>query len=470
MKSCCPFRFDEILTLSFEYRYTFWAFSLLMGSIMSKLIHRRDILGAMGAGALGLMVGPWGTLTGCGDNPVDNKPKPKPPELTWPVLAAELVTITPSTAAFRWLTKEERATSVKYGTTFEMKQRLDLSTPVTKHHHLILKDLKPGTKYYYQFSTDEPESDHYSPGEFTTLTPPKGELLFRFGTLNDVHIGQEAAGGLRGGVFKQMTWPDPKNPHYLFTLQSAVAQLNQMQVDFVLIKGDIVHKRVKDQFTLARKELDKLKHPYYTIRGNHDRVDSGKPDYYMEFFKDKFAGSKLTHYGFTHKGVRFLCMDSVNLKSGKPEVSTEQLNWLKDQMKQYAGKPVMIFIHHPVTDAASENFSLKGDNRKAFLSALSGQDHLVGIFAGHSHRDKLTYQKELGKAPCVETAASLHYPTGFNVYEMYSDGYIQSCHALTGPNCLEWNEMTKQLYGGLGHKMLFETADKRNFVFQYKKS
>jgi len=424
------------------------------GSQVSRRAFLRGALRAGGTVGAALAV-PW--LPGCAgdDGPL--------PALDWAVEKAELVTITDTMAAFTWVTAEQRPTAIHIGDTAGPNRYVEATTPPTRYHYLEVDGLVPGRTYQYRLSTSMSSVwvDH-SPGEVTTLVPPPGEPRLTFATMNDVHIGCDEVGLIEGGG-EAFTWPDPANPHYTFALESAVSEINALNVDLVLVKGDLTCGYTEAEFIAAREILDGLTCPYYPLRGNHDRVGDNPDDYYLRVFGDLLPGGR-SHFGLERQGLRFLCLDSSNLETGEPSLSTDQVDWLADEMQQSAGSPVMIFLHHAVIGAP---FGLYSEDRNAFLDATAGHDNLVGVFCGHSHRDSITTMAQLGDTPLVETAATLHYPSGFNVCRVYDGGYMQVAHRLHGPSCLEWNEMTRGLYAGLAEDVLWLAASERNFVYHY---
>jgi predicted phosphodiesterase len=405
---------------------------------------------------LGTVVPIW---TRCSEKPL--------PGLDWSVLAADLVTITEDSAAFMWVTDDERPTAIRYGTDEGVDRYHETGNPPSRFHYLELEGLMPGTTYHYRLSTlSPPGHDEHSPGTFTTLVPPDGDLLFTFATMNDIHVGVDEVGLIFGGGAEGMSWPDPQNPHWRFTVDSAVSRINQSGAEFVIVKGDLTSEFTEEEFQGARELLDRLAVPYYPVRGNHDRVGANPEDFYLRIFGDRLPGGS-PDFSFEQSGVKLICLDSSNLQTGEPELSPGQISFLEAEMSSSDSAPVMIFLHHPVTRQATALFALTLEDREAFCGAAGGYDNLTGIFCGHSHRDCITHEDALGAAPCVETAAALHYPSGYNLIRVYSNGYMHTCHTMHCPECLEWTHMTRDLYGGLAVDILFLEASRKNFVYLY---
>ena len=464
-------------------------------------ITRRTFLSAVGAGTLGLATARCGAGSSGETSQASDLPPPpdaavadhggaldahdvevdtdaagdvgvevsSPIQLSAPsaVISEELVTIGADAFAVAWVTQTELPDALAVRDEGGEERILTSEYPPRRFHLLEVPGLEPGRSYEYRTTEGAlGGADPYglSPRTLTTLLPPTGKRLLRFATMNDVHIGTEQV-GLIQGIGSPMSWPDPDNPHYLFSARSAVAGINDRDVDFTIIKGDLTGEYTLDQFETARQVLDELAAPYYPMRGNHDRVGENPEDYFLKVFGDKLPDKSRAWFAMTHAGVRFLCLDSNRLEDGWPEVSEEQLAWLAAELAAHASAPTFVLLHHAVTAAATMVFTLLGENRKSFIDTVAPHDQVVGILSGHSHRDAITYEAALGSIPCIETAATLHYPSGYAVYDVYSNGYVQTSYRLGCPECLEWAEMTKNgLYEGTALDLLYLPAVERCFT------
>lgn len=436
---------------------------------------KRSAARALGLAALG--------LPGCGGRTGGSELLRDLPEVSadWPaegyrsldlpaveeLIAEDLLTVAPDRAAVAWVTDSALPSVLTLEREGEPERQIVGDGPPKRFHLVEVEGLDPGTPYRYRTTRGDPSwADPFglSPREFVTPEPPPGERLFRFATVNDIHIGVKEV-GLISGLGEPFTWPDPANPHWRFPIVTAVEEINRRGVDFVIVKGDITSGFTKGEFETARQILDGLDPPCYPMRGNHDRVGGNPDDYYLSVFGDLLPGSQ-SHFSFSHKGFRFLCLDSSNLEDGHPLVSEEQLGWLGEQLK--TPDPTFVCLHHAVTKEASILFSLLDQNREDFIATVSPHDHVVGILSGHSHRDRVTHEDALGPVPCVETAATLHFPLGYTVYDVYPTGWVQTCFRMNCPPCLEWAEMTKGLYFGSGVELLFLPAEQRCFTHLFQ--
>ena len=112
------------------------------------------------------------------------------------------------------------------------------------------------------------------------------------------------------------------------------------------------------------------------VPGEHDAgLDNG--GLYREFFGD-------SHYSFDHRGVHFIALDNVS--RAKPEIGTEQLDWLKKDLARFPkSAPIVVFTHRPLFDLRPEWewFTSDGDD---VMNVLSAYDNVTVLY-GHIHRD-----------------------------------------------------------------------------------
>jgi len=344
--------------------------------------------------------------------------------------------------------------------------RLVRDSVPSKFHHISVDNLLPGTTYCYQVASGDEvgQPTQWSPGVVTTLTPPPGELLFTFATVNDMHVGEAVAGLIViGGITLTpgFTWDDPENPYWKFTNEAAVRGINALGVDFTIAKGDVSSDFKEHEYHEVQRILGGLTQPYYVMRGNHDRVGPTGPDYYREVF-----GLNETWYSFDHKGIHFVALDSVKLDDGAPQLTEEQLVFLDKDLASHNSSTTFVYLHHAVTLEAFI-WSIPPEDRDRFVAILQKNPQVVGVFSGHSHRAKLTTDLTLKEMVFAETPSTKEYPMGFCTYQIYTGGYIQTFHRSICDECLEWNSMTRQEFFRLAPFFQFGSLADKNFVVVY---
>ncbi len=378
----------------------------------------------------------------------------------------ELVSLSDTGMTVTWVTRKKTRTRILYGKDEMLPKSSDVQD-LSKWHYVELDGLDPETRYYYEVGGNKRISERK---HFETLSSP-GQYLFSFATLADLHIGDDNSKMLA---------------------EQCVSEINERGVDFTIVKGDLANDGSKEHLEGTRDVLDRLQGDYYPIIGNHDVWEYEDGKFSNEYFLATFAHKLLsdsTYYSFDYQDHHFICMDSVSRKpapfgnSGvEPdgELSGPQLVWLENDLEQNIGKPIMVFMHHPVTEVANANsiwpFQMAVEtNRggKKFRQLIS-RYKVTGVFSGHTHRNEVTYANETGSIPYPETASTKEYPCGYNVYRVHIEGYIQTFYKCKR---LDLSENSRKnvhvaVFGGLvesvesGYKFGNEDGE-RNFVCRY---
>ncbi|MGH9285159.1 MAG: metallophosphoesterase, partial [Acidimicrobiales bacterium] len=100
---------------------------------------------------------------------------------------------------------------------------------------------------------------------FRTLPSPPGPLLYRFATLNDLHIG-EAAFGYWGTLHE----PVAVEPYPQRCARAALAEAVAWGAEAVVVKGDITDSGTPVQWAAAGRLLAGAGVPVHLVLGNHD--------------------------------------------------------------------------------------------------------------------------------------------------------------------------------------------------------
>lgn len=298
---------------------------------------------------------------------------------------------------------------------------------------------------------------------FTTLRRPPGPLRFRFATINDIHAGEKIYGlttlpglgsaSITPGLFMQIQGM----PFWQFTNQRIIRDLNETDLDFVIVKGDLTTDPTAGNMAVSKAMLDRLKHPYHVLRGNHDHQGTLPEDHFRNTF-----GLENDWYAFEHKGAGFVLLDCVHPDSGFCAFPAAELDWLETQLRIMEHLPVFVFLHNPplrIIDRAPNH------RIPRFLRIVQSHPRLAGVFYGHTHANKRITRVCSGRrVPFVETAATMDYPGGFNIYELYDGGFTQICIRPHDPLCCRWYEKAEGAYYGLARSALFGHINDRNFT------
>ena len=197
-------------------------------------------------------------------------------------------------------------------------------------------------------------------------------------------LGDKTTGGV-------LNWP---------IFDRAVAEINLLQPDFVIMVGDMIQGTVRDTSILNRmwKEFnthaEKLDVPLYVLPGNHDISNEVMYDYWNQ----KIG---LRYYSFVHNNSLFILLNTEEYKKTKDgEFGREQLNFVRAELE--ANKDVnqtFIFFHRPLW---YEKDAKHGGNKEwsEIQSWIKNRD--VTLFAGHWHN--LEFQRIEGNRHIVLSA------------------------------------------------------------------
>lgn len=228
---------------------------------------------------------------------------------------------------------------------------------------------------------------------------------FRFVVLTDIHINAKKADAIED-------------------LRHSVDQINTSDsIDFILVTGDIADEGDRASLLIAKKELDRLKEPYYIIMGNHDQKwsESGCMDFKNIFGYERF---RLDHKGYLFLG--FGCGPMMRMALG--HISPEDIDWLKKELAQNGkqGKPVFMVTHIPMLPQDMDNWYEVTDAVRAYP--------VKAFIDGHYHINRYTTYDGI---PAFINIANLrrkgHRFGQYNEYDITSDSMIVYTHPVGEP-------------------------------------
>ncbi len=190
--------------------------------------------------------------------------------------------------------------------------------------------------------------------EETKSQAPQGKLISKFAVLTDTHSDTE------------MT-------------KKALAQAKSLGADYLIHTGDWSTVGTIEELNTQKDLFDRAGLPYWGVAGDHDLWQSG-----TENFKTVFGS---LYESFDRGGVHHILMDASDTKFG---FGTEQLNWLKADLKRGKG-PVFIFMqlppYHPFSSRTlwEKNGSNPAVKKEVdeFFQIIKGK--VKAVFAGDHH-------------------------------------------------------------------------------------
>lgn len=376
----------------------------------------------------------------------------------------ELVSVADDHVVITWRTTNEVSnTGIKFGFSADLGNVTKEST-TTNYHYLTLGNLYPNTTYYYRiFCESATGTSEGVLRSFRTLERPSGNYLFSFAVFSDLHYAPNKA-----NTQDERGRPYASSEALTNTL---VTEINKFNPAFTIIKGDMIDADIDlaaySVATSLKPKLDNLNagggaEKYYPIPGNHDKYPRLAFPLY-DWVTDDLGvlypagasiptGDSTFNYSFSYNGYRFIMLDSVSSLGTTAEVNITSLE-AELQIAKDNKEKAFIFMHHaaseetdipteilkaildvPVWDDALWDW-IRIKNSAAFFNALknykldNGEYVVASVFCGHIHDNR---KREIFGIPVVRTSSAMQFPTGYNIYKVYSGGYMQSFYKIPG--------------------------------------
>lgn len=255
-------------------------------------------------------------------------------------------------------------------------------------------------------------------------------LRFRFAILSDPHI-----------ALPHTIWDHPNRFHLVEisipALEVVLEQLSHLDLDFLLIPGDLTQHGEPDNHAWLAQRLARLPYPVYVVPGNHDVVEreatertiglADFPHYYQ-----KFGYSDPGQLDYTHEvlpGVRLIGLNSngfdqagIQRRAGYLEQS--QLQWLEGILAATQDETVLVMLHHNVLEhlpgqahnPLGQRYMLENASDLLPLLQKAGVQLL---FTGHLHVQDIAQRQGMYE---ITTGSLVSYPHPYRVLEFQQDG------------------------------------------------
>ena len=185
---------------------------------------------------------------------------------------------------------------------------------------------------------------------------------------------------MQGGVVKLAILSDihvtPGNINDV-KLRQAVDEINALDVDAVMVTGDLTNDGNDEQLKNVKSILDKITHPQYVIPGNHEDTWSQSA---CKTFNDLWGADRFV---FTVDNLLIIGMNcGPFMKMGDGHIKQEDLHWLDSTLnaKLKPGMQVLSVNHYPILDDL--------DNYRDYVDILKKYP-VVTHQCGHYHRWRL---------------------------------------------------------------------------------
>jgi 3',5'-cyclic AMP phosphodiesterase CpdA len=205
--------------------------------------------------------------------------------------------------------------------------------------------------------------------------------------------------------------------------EKAVAGINKLKPDFIVITGDLVNDQNSRPQVAEFKRITAIISkdiPVYYVPGNHDIGQSPTPKDIDQFISDYGAD----RFSFTHKNSLFIGLNSCLIKSNTPVLEDIQLTWMKNELRENKdSEHIIIFTHYPFfikTFDEPETYSnIAVETRFKYLELFKEND-VDAVFAGHLHSNAFAKYGEIDMVTTNAAGKPLgNDPSGFRIVRVY---------------------------------------------------
>lgn len=287
----------------------------------------------------------------------------------------------------------------------------------------------------------QPDTRYELHGQSFQTLPEPGRLTCRFATVNDVHFGETVCGLMDGDDVGPVFQSEPDEAPYPEVMNAAaVAEINRINPDLVLAKGDLTDGGLPEEYarflSVYGQAFGERLHP---IRGNHD-------SYHRQYIQCE--NNRLIEL----PGVSIVSIDTAEDGMAGGFLTDNDLDWL-DAIAAETTQPVLLFGHHHVWDPsrpqpAGEYFGIQPDDSIKLLELVERRKAIRGYFCGHTHRNRVRRFPATGDVPFVEVACVKDFPGMWAEYQVFTGGVLQINHRISDPAALAWSEKTRAMFNG----------------------
>jgi 3',5'-cyclic AMP phosphodiesterase CpdA len=211
--------------------------------------------------------------------------------------------------------------------------------------------------------------------------------------------------------------------HDIKTFKQAVAQINEINPDFAIICGDLVHNASDSSYTDFLEIMQTLKVPCHVASGNHD-VGNEPNDTTLSYYR-KTIGKD--YYDFQNKGYSFLVTNTQLWKVNVSNESAKHDAWFEKTLeKQKANNlPVFVIGHYPLylenPDEEENYYNIPPQKRESILESFK-VNNVVAFLSGHTHKLVINNYEGIQLVSGETTSKNFdERPFGFRLWQVSAD-------------------------------------------------
>ena len=204
-----------------------------------------------------------------------------------------------------------------------------------------------------------------------------------------------------------------------------------LNFDHVVVTGDHTHDEMPQSYQAVRTILSPWQDRLWQVPGNHD-----DRTVLRSVFGDRIGGSGQDRINFSFKAGCWLCLGiDTHLPGAVPgKIESDQIHWIREQIKTANPERVALFQHHPPVDVGSlwmDAIGLEGkellqdlfrEERRIQLVCCGHVHHEFHSLAGHAHICT-TPATGIQFSPAGTQATFVAEPPGYRVIELTDEGF-----------------------------------------------
>jgi predicted phosphodiesterase len=242
------------------------------------------------------------------------------------------------------------------------------------------------------------------------------------------------------------------------TLEVALQHLQSLELDFLLLPGDLTQDGETVNHQWLQNRLATLPYPVYVIPGNHDipcLYSSDKVVGYDQFscYYQNFGYHNPHYLDYTCEiapNLQLIALNSNNFDRHGNQggfLTPQQFIWLEETLANLRDKIIFIMIHHNVIEhLPNQSNHILGkrymlDNASILLDLLE-RYQVKFIFTGHLHIQDIAQHRDIYE---ITTGSLITYPHPYRILELTSDSLrVESHHIQTLPEMANFAEFSQQ--------------------------
>ncbi len=288
-------------------------------------------------------------------------------------------------------------------------------------------------------------------------------LSFKFAIVSDLHI-----------ALPHTIWNHPERFHLVEfsipALEVILADLSQLDLDFLLLPGDLTQHGEPENHAWLAQRLAQLPYPVYVIPGNHDVPTAESLNDFAGYYP-QFGYKHTQHLYYECEvlphvrliGLNSNCFNAENQQIGW--IDQEQLDWLQTILQSYKDDLILATIHHNVLEHLPNQAKNPLGRRYMLgnaevLCEVLHQARVKLVFTGHLHIQDIAYSDRFDLYD-ITTGSIVSYPHPYRILKYEGDLQegkleIQSHQVKSVPDYPDLLHFSREWMGDLSHSYMMK--------------